>query len=37
MGWGGSGLLFEFDWEWGGGGLGWGPIRGWVLINFFCL
>ena len=37
MGWGGSGLLFEFDWEWGGGGLGWAPIRGWVLINFFCL
>ena len=26
MEWGGSGRLFEFDWE--GGGLGWALIRG---------
>ena len=37
MGWSGSGLLIEFDWEWEGGGLGWAPIRGWALLNFFCL
>ena len=28
-------LLLEFVWE--GVGLGWVLIRGWALINFFCL
>ena len=34
-GWGGRGRLFQFDWE--GEGVGWALIRGWALINFFCL
>ena len=33
--WGGGGRLFEVDWE--GEGVGWALIRGWALINFFCL
>ena len=33
--WGGGGRLFEFDWE--EKGVGWVLIRGWVLVNFFCL
>ena len=28
-------LLLEFVWE--GVGWGWALIRGWALINFFCL
>ena len=36
-GWGGGGHLLEFEWEWEGGGVGWALIRGWALINFFCL
>ena len=32
-GWGGSKRLFEFDFE----EEGWAIIRGWALINFFCL
>ena len=34
-GWGGGGRLFEFDWE--GEGVGRALIRGWALMNFFCL
>ena len=31
-------LLLEFFWEGvGWGGVGWALIRGWALINFFCL
>ena len=26
-----------FEWEWEEGGVGWALIRGWALINFFCL
>ena len=33
VGWGWA--LIEFDWE--GEGVGWALIRGWALINFFCL
>ena len=33
--WSGGGRLFEFDWE--GEGVEWALIRGWALINFFCL
>ena len=33
MGWGWA--LIEFDWE--GEEVGWAFIRGWALINFFCL
>ena len=33
--WGGGGRLLEVEWE--GGGVGWALIRGWALINFFCL
>ena len=36
-GWGGGGRLFEFKWEWEGGRVAWALIRGWALINFFCL
>ena len=36
-GWGWGGRLFVFDWEGEGGGVGWTLIRGWALINFFCL
>ena len=32
-GWCGGERLFEFDWE----EEGWALIRGWALINFFCL
>ena len=31
--WGGGERLFEFDWD----EEGWALIRGWALINFFCL
>ena len=34
---GGGGRLLEFKWEWEGGGVEWALIRGWALINFFCL
>ena len=32
-----GGRLFQFEWEWEEGGVGWALIRGWALINFFCL
>ena len=35
--WGGGGRLFEFEFERVGGGVGWALIRGWALIQFFCL
>ena len=35
--WGGGGRLFEFEFEGVGGGVGWALIRGWALIQFFCL
>ena len=36
-GWGGGGCFIEFEWDREGGGVGWALIRGWALINFFCL
>ena len=35
--WGWGGRLFEFEFEGVGGGVGWALIRGWALIQFFCL
>ena len=36
-GWVGGGRFIEFEWDQEGGGVGWAHIRGWALINFFCL
>ena len=36
-GWGGGGRFIEFELDRKGGGVGWALIRGWALINFFCL
>ena len=35
--WGRGGRLFEFEFEGVGGRVGWALIRGWALIQFFCL
>ena len=34
---GGGGRFIEFELDRKGGGVRWALIRGWALINFFCL
>ena len=36
-GWGGGRHFIEFELDRKGGGVEWALIRGWALINFFCL